>query len=413
MQIAERVVRDRFPQARAAWLGGSAATGSMTDTSDLDITVLLASTPAPFRESLTVAGQPVELFVHTEDSLSFFCAEDRRRRRPTLLRLIGTSIVVVDTDGVGERLRDEFDRLDKAGPPALAAEELDTIRYKVTDLLDDLRAGGPEALSVAVALWRETAELVLGASRRWSGTGKWLLRELRALDTDRGTDYAEALLSGLAATGRGDGTAMEAAVNAALAAAGGPLFDGYRRAGMPSQDQRLAQPRLDGGGVVLRPFTVNDLDAVIEAGRDPLIPLITTVRAHGDRAEALKYVTNQHSRSATGSGWSYAIADAGKDICVGQIGLRRRDIEHGRASVGYWVAESHRRRGYAGKALKVLTDWAATLPEITRLELYVEPFNEPSWRAAEAAGYRREGLLQRWQVVDGKPRDMYMYARIP
>jgi RimJ/RimL family protein N-acetyltransferase len=93
--------------------------------------------------------------------------------------------------------------------------------------------------------------------------------------------------------------------------------------------------------------------------------------------------------------------------------LRRRDIEHGRASVGYWVAASHRRRGYAGRALRVLTDWAATLSDITRLELYVEPFNEPSWRAAESAGYRREGLLHRWQVVAGEPRDMYMYAKAP
>lgn len=56
---------------------------------------------------------------------------------------------------------------------------------------------------------------------------------------------------------------------------------------------------------------------------------------------------------------------------------------------------------------------AATLPDITRLELYVEPFNEPSWRAAESAGYRREGLLlQRWQIIDERPRDMYMYAKI-
>lgn len=414
VSTAERLVRERFPDARAVWLGGSAATNSMTSTSDLDVTVLLASDPAPFRESLTLGKQPVELFVHTEDSLRFFCAHDLRRRRPTMLRLIGTSIVVIDADGAGRRLREEFGRLDREGPPALSADEIDAARYVVTDLLDDLSEGGTEALSIAATLWRETAELVLGANARWSGAGKWLLRELRMLDGDRDTQHADALLSGLAAVSRGDVTAMQDAVNAALAPIGGRLFDGYRRSGPGSLGSpALPQPYLQGEGVVLRSFAETDVDVVIEAARDPLIPLITTVCAHGDRSDALEYIGNQRSRSADGTGWSYAIADAATDRAVGQIGLRRRDIEHGRASVGYWVAASQRRRGYAGRALRVLTAWAVAIPGITRIELYVEPFNDSSWRAAESAGYHREGLLRRWRVVAGEPRDMYMYATIP
>jgi RimJ/RimL family protein N-acetyltransferase len=414
VNIAERLVRERFPDARAVWLGGSAVTNSMTSTSDLDVTVLLGSDPAPFRESLNVGGQPVELFVHTEDSLRFFCAHDLRRRRPTTLRLIGTSVLVIDADGVGRRLQEEFGRLDREGPPALSDDEIEAARYVVTDLLDDLSDGSPEALSIAAALWRETAELLLGANARWSGSGKWLQRELRTLDGDRGTNHADALLSGLAAVSRGDVTAMQDAVMAALAPIGGRLFEGYRHGGTGSlATPALAQPRLKGEGVVLRPFAETDVDVVIEAGRDPLIPLIATVCTRGDRSDALEYIANQHSRSATGTGWSYAIADAATGRAVGQIGLRRCDIEHGRASVGYWVAANQRGRGYAGRALRVLTAWAATIPEITRIELYVEPFNDSSWRAAESAGYHREGLLRRWQVVAGEPRDMYMYAKIP
>ncbi|WP_280273190.1 nucleotidyltransferase domain-containing protein [Nocardia wallacei] len=50
-ELAEQLVRERFPEARAAWLGGSMADGTATATSDLDITVLLAGPPAPYRES--------------------------------------------------------------------------------------------------------------------------------------------------------------------------------------------------------------------------------------------------------------------------------------------------------------------------------------------------------------------------
>lgn len=63
-------------------------------------------------------------------------------------------------------------------------------------------------------------------------------------------------------------------------------------------------------------------------------------------------------------------------------------------------------------ALHGLTEWAFTLAEIDRVELYVEPWNEASWRAAERAGYQREGLLRSWQQVGTERRDMLMYSAI-
>ncbi|WP_324192937.1 GNAT family protein [Nocardia transvalensis] len=123
---------------------------------------------------------------------------------------------------------------------------------------------------------------------------------------------------------------------------------------------------------------------IVEAGQDLLIPLVTTV-----------------------------VSDLENGSAVGQIGLWRRDIRHGRASAGYWIGPAYRRWGYAGRALRLLSSWAVTLEEVSRLELHVEPWNEGSWRAAESAGYQREGLLRSWEKIAGEPRDMYMYARLP
>ena len=53
------------------------------------------------------------------------------------------------------------------------------------------------------------------------------------------------------------------------------------------------------------------------------------------------------------------------------------------------------------------------MTEIKRLELYVEPWNEGSWRAAEACGFLREGLLRSWEQVGDERKDMYMYSYIP
>ncbi|MGM7697523.1 GNAT family N-acetyltransferase [Microbacterium sp. A84] len=169
-------------------------------------------------------------------------------------------------------------------------------------------------------------------------------------------------------------------------------------------------PRLDGGSVHLRPFEQRDVEVVVSVAADPLIPLITTVPTSGTREDAIAYIERQHSRLALGTGYSFAIADAHSDVAIGQIGLWLHDIGDGRASTGYWIAPQSRGNGSTRAALSALTAWALSLGEVCRLQLYVEPWNEGSWRAAESCGYEREGLLRAWQQVGHERKDMYVYS---
>jgi RimJ/RimL family protein N-acetyltransferase len=172
----------------------------------------------------------------------------------------------------------------------------------------------------------------------------------------------------------------------------------------------LRLPRLSDGTVALRAFTDADAPLIQSVGSDPLIPLITTVPASGSTAEALGYIARQHDRLRTGAGYSFAVTDAATDEAFGQIGLWLHDLRQGRASIGYWIAPARRRRGGGSRALAVLVRWAWTVPGLERLELYVEPWNEASWRTAEAAGFQREGVLRQWQAVGQTRRDMFMYS---
>ena len=172
-------------------------------------------------------------------------------------------------------------------------------------------------------------------------------------------------------------------------------------------------PVLDEAPVRLRPWKASDAGLVASVTSDPLIPLITTVPVSPASEDVEKYLDRQHRRLAEGVGYSFAIADLSTDEGVGHIGLWISNIAPGRASTGYWIASRCRRRGYVTAALKALTRWALTLPEVERLELYVEPWNEGSWRAAEAAGYQREGLMRQWESVGDVRKDMYMYSALP
>lgn len=141
--------------------------------------------------------------------------------------------------------------------------------------------------------------------------------------------------------------------------------------------------------------------------------MITTVPKSGSPKDVAAYIERQHRRRTELVGYSFAIADADTDEPVGQIGLWIRQIETRRASTGFWIAPAYRRRGYVRAALGTLTEWAHGLDEVERLELFVEPWNEGSWRAAEACGFQREGLLRSWEQVGDERKDMYAYSRIP
>lgn len=109
IEDARALVAERFPAARAAFLGGGILSARRTATSDLDIVVVLPGHPAPYRESLRWRGWPVETFVHDTESLEYFFAKDTARRRPTLARMCTDGVVLAggqeETDLFRERAR--------------------------------------------------------------------------------------------------------------------------------------------------------------------------------------------------------------------------------------------------------------------------------------------------------------------
>ncbi|MCP3803566.1 nucleotidyltransferase domain-containing protein [Allokutzneria sp. A3M-2-11 16] len=181
---ARSFVAAHHPTAVAAILGGGATSGLRTATSDLDIVVFLTDPPPPFRETAEHDGWPVELFAHTPETFESYVDREVALRRSPLLHMCAKGTLLFDHSGVGEwACSTARDRL-AAGPPPLSPTELEDIRYRVTDLLDDLAgATDPdELLFIADRLLTSTAELVLSVRGKWLGNGKWLLRRLREAD---------------------------------------------------------------------------------------------------------------------------------------------------------------------------------------------------------------------------------------
>jgi hypothetical protein len=138
-------------------------------------------------------------------------------------QMYASGIILVSRDGFAEARQAEAARLVEAGPPALEPGTLETLRYLLTDALDDLAdlTDPFEIRACAAGVLEMAGDLVCARAGWWVGRGKWLPRRLLEADPYQGGR----LLRGFTH----DRALLLEAARDALEAAGGPLREGYRR----------------------------------------------------------------------------------------------------------------------------------------------------------------------------------------
>jgi ribosomal-protein-alanine N-acetyltransferase len=174
---------------------------------------------------------------------------------------------------------------------------------------------------------------------------------------------------------------------------------------------RPPDPLLAVSGILLRPFSEDDVPAIAEACRDPEIPRWTHVPDGYTEHDARAFVALSKGWWAEGSNATFAITDVASSDLLGSIGLH--DVVWPVARVGYWVKPEARGYGVAPQALRLVSRWALLDAGVERLELLAQPENVASRRVAEKVGFVREGVLRSFQELKGSRRDYVMFSLLP
>jgi hypothetical protein len=224
VEAAQALVAERFPEAVAAFVTGSVVTPMRTETSDLDIVVVRAEGSKVYRESLMYQGWPVELFVHTRESLRWFREREGRERVATLDRMVATGIAVAGAKEACDELQHDSREYVAAGPQVKS--DLDFKRYVITDLIDDFvgSQNDAETLMIAQSLYRAILELVLLANNEWSAGGKWLVRAVDQIEQGLTLEISQAMRHLVAADDR---QPLIDAADRVLSPYGGRYWAGY------------------------------------------------------------------------------------------------------------------------------------------------------------------------------------------
>jgi RimJ/RimL family protein N-acetyltransferase len=152
---------------------------------------------------------------------------------------------------------------------------------------------------------------------------------------------------------------------------------------------------IDAGPVVLSRHTVGDAELVADAIREsldhlrPWMPWAIEENATVEhQAARLAGVTAAWD---AGTEFVYVARFEGDPAFVGMIGMHRR-IGPGGIEIGYWAHARHAGRGYTSAAAKAITEAAAALPDIDRVEIHTDEANVRSAAIPRKLGFRLDRI---------------------
>ncbi len=178
---------------------------------------------------------------------------------------------------------------------------------------------------------------------------------------------------------------------------------------------RLPYPlTLTGEGLTLREWRSEDLDDLVEMLDEPDIARWTPMTSPFDVEAGIAYLKRAYQGRISGRRIQLAITTDGRRP-LGEVLLFGVDLGLKEAELGYLVGARHRRRGLASGALTLLSTYARSTLNLSRLLLRIDPGNTSSTAVARRCGYQLTGeppilqegpygptSLDTWELVDGR-----------
>jgi ribosomal-protein-alanine N-acetyltransferase len=112
-----------------------------------------------------------------------------------------------------------------------------------------------------------------------------------------------------------------------------------------------------------------------------------------------------------GDAFVFGVFTSPGEELVGGVALR--NIARGawqNATLGYWIDREHNGRGFATEAVTLAVSFAFDEAGLHRVQAGTLLHNIASQRVLEKAGFRFEGISQRYLLINGNWEDHRMYA---
>ena len=194
----------------------------------------------------------------------------------------------------------------------------------------------------------------------------------------------------------------------------GMLFS-RAKGGTNTEKRVIPDAHLSGARIYLRPPQERDWQQwarVRAANRDALQPFEPTWPDNClTRDFFRRRIQRQHRDWHNDRAYAFLIFDKIGDELIGGININ--NVARGAAqyaSLGYWLAEDRRGRGYMKEAGHLICEYAFDTLNLHRLNAACVPENTPSQHMLLKLGFTREGYAPKFLQINGWWRDHILYG---
>ncbi len=173
---------------------------------------------------------------------------------------------------------------------------------------------------------------------------------------------------------------------------------------------------LSAENLVLRKFESDDVGPFVEAIRESANSVgkwLPWWKADYSQDEARAWFLACEEGVADRSAFHIGIFHRDGGTLVGSIAINRIDALNRIGSIGYWVRESQRGKGYCSEAVNRIKEFGFKELALVRLEIVVLAENSASRHVAEKCGARLECIAENKLLHQGRPAAAAVYSLLP
>jgi RimJ/RimL family protein N-acetyltransferase len=169
-------------------------------------------------------------------------------------------------------------------------------------------------------------------------------------------------------------------------------------------------PQVTTDRLVLRRMRASDVDDIYAYASDPDVARYTSWAPHTSLDETRQFVRGVLDAYAEKRVASWALELKSERKLIGTGGYGLWDIEHSTAELGYVIGKPYWGQGLTTEAVAAMIDFGFRRMALNRVVIRMDPRNIGSWRVAEKAGCRFEGIARQVVYAKGAFDDLMVWA---
>ncbi len=231
LQTIQKLIQEKYSEAKAVFWGGSVAKNLGTQRSDLDLIIVYEQLSNMYREAFIYDEWPIDTFVHDAETLHYVFEESRTDSGiPGSIYMIAHGHEVTAPTSFSENIKKLALLYLKLGPVPWDEKQINKERFFITDVLHDIICPVSDNEQIASAIWLYEAlsQFYFRANNKWRASGKSIIRYLEADNTPLAQEYSQAFNHVFM---YGQTKALEKLVKKIVEPFGGLLWDGFKSDG--------------------------------------------------------------------------------------------------------------------------------------------------------------------------------------